>query len=97
MAKTKKICIKCISEELKQVLIVAGLAGLDYKTQEIVDTIPLCPDDTLIEFELKKTRKPSAYSQFIGQCIKDTRQDNKMPVSEAMKGCAIKWKQQKSN
>ncbi len=93
MAKAKKICVKCVSEEVRNYLI--ALAD-DNNTKEIIEAIPICPNDTQVEFDFKKGRKPSAYSQFIGTCIKDTRATDKdLPVSEAMKTCAVIWKQKK--
>lgn len=92
MAKNKKICIKCISEKVKNYLVTIAP---DDNIVKVIEAIPLCLDGKDIEFSSKAGKKASAYAHFIGTCIKDTRVGNNMPVSEAMKECAKVWKTKK--
>lgn len=88
MAK-KKVTIKCISGEVKDYLL--SLIK-DNNTREFIEAIPECDKDNPIEFDLRKGRKVSEYSKFIGGCIKEVKGQETIPVSEAMKKCAVKWK-----
>ena len=42
----------------------------------------------------KTKRKPSAYNQFIGTCMKGCG-NSTQPCSDRMKECAVEWKQQR--
>lgn len=75
-------CIKCISKEVKKTLIDMDDPSLSI----IVEAIPLCESEKSIEIEEgKKKRKPSAYNQFVGECIRSGQGSN-------IKDCAALWK-----
>lgn len=80
-------CIKCISSELRELL----LSDSPSEFIKTIEDIDVCGDDSLIEFEKKgkngkKKREPSEYNKFVGVCMKE---------GNGMKDCAGKWKKKK--
>lgn len=77
-------CLKCISGDLKELL-----ASDDPKIMKILDELDECEDGSSVGFEQKGKkgkRKPSAYNEFIGSCMKS---------GKGMKDCAGNWKREK--
>jgi len=78
-------CIKCISEETKDFLL-----SISPEFSATIEKIDICDNDKEIEFDIdgkKKKRKPSAYNNFIGQCMKGT--------GKGIKDCAVDWRSKK--
>lgn len=86
----KKIAIKCLGTEIKEYLLELVT---DNNTREIINAIPTCLANQIIEFDFRKGKKVSEYSKFIGKCIKDVRSERDIKVPQAMKECAKIWKE----
>lgn len=90
-------CIPCMSKSLKQAIL--NFTD-DPQTTKAVNEIATCPTGIIMDLCLggtKTGRQPSAYQQFIGQCMKSKPIKGK-PFGEAakyMKECSAQWKQQK--
>ena len=82
-------CQPCLSDELREIIRDnIHDPGID----ELLATVPTCPIGTVMELCLKKKRAPSAYQQFISECMKKKNIKGFGNAPAAMKECALEWK-----
>ena len=103
-----RVVVTCISPALKKILQAEAHHVTDVKVRQTFETLlketPDCQNGGVVGLELegergtgkeKRTKRPpSAYNLFIGSCIKERPKDQ--PVPQAMKGCALRWRQQRT-
>lgn len=88
-------CRPCLGAEAKE-LLVREFPQLAKK----INALPACPEPQEIVLcpcrgkQSGAKRPPSAYNRFIGSCLKERPAGT--PVSEAMTGCAARWRQEKA-
>ena len=84
------VCITCVRPDLRELLV-------QETGEERFASLPPCPDGAAVGFGRGRggggKRAPSEYNIFMGKCIKARPPGT--PVPEAMKGCAIQYKQLK--
>ncbi len=61
----------------------------------ILEITPTCAGDELMELCLKKGRKPSAYQEFIGTCLRGKKVKGFDDAPGKMRECAAEWREQK--
>jgi len=87
----KKVGIACMSNYLKSEIAWKAGDSLSPVEKLLLQKIPECEGGKLVGFSPVKggKGKKSEYQKFIAECIKAS----KLPVREAMKECAKKWKE----
>lgn len=100
-----RIVLTCISPALKKILQAETHHVPDPATRQTFEAmlkeIPDCQNGGMVGLETdngetkagRTKRPPSEYNRFIGSCIKERPKDQ--PVPEAMKGCALRWRNRK--
>lgn len=100
-----KLMITCLSTGLKKILEAESHhiedAAAKRTFDQLVQAVPDCKNGAVVGLETenhtskpgRSKRAPSPYTLFIGQCIKERPKDQ--PVPQAMKGCALKWRERK--
>ena len=78
-ARNMAKCKPCMSAKIKK-----ALEG--QLPQTLLDSIAECHDGTLIEFCSKAKRRPSAYTEFTTECMRQ---------GLSMSQCAAKWREKK--
>lgn len=88
--------ITCLSERMRKLMRkeLEHASVADKLTKEL-ENIPGCRDGAPIGFEKERTRQPSAYQQFISQCMKAKNLKGFGESSQAMKECASRWRSEK--
>lgn len=73
-------CTPCMSRKIKKMLE-------GHVPQTVLDAIKECTDGSLIQVcGSKAKRKPSAYTEFTGQCMRQ---------GKSMSTCATEWRERK--
>ena len=100
-----RVVVTCVGPALRNILQAEAHHVTDAKMRQtfeaLVKETPDCQNGAVIGLETDKgetkpgraKRPPSEYNLFIGSCIKDRPKDQ--PVPQAMKGCALKWRERK--
>lgn len=87
-------CVPCMSQDLKDFI------KTQFDVDDMLDDIPVCSPGTIMDMcsgpgaGSKGGRGKSEYQVFIGECLKEHK-DGGQPITERMKGCALKWRQSK--
>lgn len=102
---TRRVILTCISPAIRNILQAETHHVADPATRQAFEALlneaPDCKDGGVIGLELEEEqgkqkrakRPPSEYNLFVGKCLRDRPKGQ--PVSEAMKGCALRWRQRK--
>ena len=100
-----RVVVTCIGPALRNILQAETHHVTDPGTRQAFDALlketPECQTGAVIGLETdngetkpgRAKRPPSPYNIFIGSCIKERPKGQ--PVPQAMKGCALKWRQRK--
>ena len=100
-----RVVLTCISPAIKKILQAEAHHVTDPKMRQTFEALlketPDCQNGAVVGLETddggskprRSKRPPSEYNLFIGACIKERPKDQ--PVPQAMKGCALKWRQRK--
>lgn len=96
----EETCVPCLGYRIKKSLV----SELGDSVAEKLKKIPTCEDPLAINLcentprervsKPKKTRKPSEYQLFVGECMRERHSKGFDP--NAMKNCAEKWRLRKS-
>ena len=101
-----RVVLTCISPAVKKILQAEAHHVTDSKTRQTFEALlketPDCRNGAVVGLETddgqtkprRAKRPPSEYNLFIGQCIRERPKDQ--PVPQAMKGCALKWRQRRT-
>ena len=92
-----KACVPCLGPKVKAAISsqIKGTA-----VQEILDAIPDCKEPTAIQMcggkKGKGKRAPSAYNNYIGECMRAKHIKGFSNAAPAMRECALEWKNKKT-
>jgi hypothetical protein len=85
-------CKPCLSEEVKAAI---RERVRDPAVLRVLEVTPACEGDELMELCLKKGRKPSAYQEFVGECLRRKKVAGFDDAPGKMKECAAEWQAHK--
>jgi len=103
MARAVKQCVPCIGSIIKQ-----SIVERNKELRPVLEVVEDCEDDWDLDLCAreeapartakgeKAKRAPSAYNQFIGQCMRTKNIKGTGNAPAAMKECAAEWRQAKA-
>lgn len=86
--------ISCLGAEAK-VSLMRDISRQDAGLAELLSDLPTCKGRTPIGFSQtgkRAKRPPTAYQQFVGECLKAKSIKSFNEAPKAMRGCAQEWK-----
>ena len=83
-------CRPCLGADVKEA-ILKEVPGL----KEILGKVADCPDRREITLCGRGKRQPSAYQEFVGQCMKGKGIKSFAEAPQAIRSCAAEWRERK--